>query len=105
MSRFNIRSLSSPPPFVPPTAPVDKKPNAYAAMKSGSGLPVRNVIVPLGGSEEPTKRGRPSKDELRKQKLALSDAHIATFVEAKPTRAKLRTFIEERIKQLEEEKR
>jgi hypothetical protein len=102
MSRFNIRSLSSPPPSVAPIAPVDKKPNAYAAMKSGTGPPVRNVIVM---SEEPTKRGRPSKDELRKQKLALSDAHIATFVEAKPTRAKLRTFIEERIKQLEEEKR
>ena len=88
-------------------APVDKKPNAYAAMKSGTGLhaAIASNVVVMEGAEGAKKRGRPSKEELRKQKLALADAHIAIFVEAKPTRAKLRTFMEERIRQLEEEKR
>jgi hypothetical protein len=54
---------------------------------------------------EEKKKGRPSKDELRKAKMAAASTEIAALLEGKHNRSKVRTYFENRIMVLEEEKR
>lgn len=95
MSRFNVREIIAPPP-PPPHVIHDKKPSAYSAMKHG-GPPVH--------VEEPKKKGRPSKEDVRKHKLSMADAGIQMLVETKPTRNRIREYFQSRIEELDEEKR
>jgi flagellar motor component MotA len=101
MSRFNIRPIgvtAEPPPPLPPSG---KLASAYRSMKGGN-----EVISPVVSHVEPEKKkGRPSKEEVRRHKLAMSDTHIQLLVEDKPTRNKIRDYMEHRIMELEEEKR
>jgi hypothetical protein len=85
----------------------NKAPNAYAAMKHGTGAPPPSVIGTsiTHVSEEPAKKGRPSKDEIRKRKMAAASAGIAALLASKHTRAKVRDYFESRIMALDEEKR
>jgi len=99
MSRFNIRAITT-EAIIPPA--VTGKPSAYSAMKHGTSVPTNTVIMP---TEEPKKKGRPSKEEARKHKLQLADAGIQMLVENKPTRNKIREYFQTRIEQLDEEKR
>jgi ribosomal protein L12E/L44/L45/RPP1/RPP2 len=55
--------------------------------------------------EEKKKGGRPSKEELRRHKLAMASAGIASLMEAKPTKKKIHEYMEKRILELEMEKR
>jgi hypothetical protein len=55
--------------------------------------------------EEKKKGGRPSKEELRRHKLAMASAGIALLIEAKPTKKKIHEYMEKRILELEMEKR
>jgi hypothetical protein len=104
MSRFNIRQISA--PVVAAPAPVaDKKPSAYSAMKHGTSIPMMNTITMIPAEEETKKKGRPSKDDIRKHKLAMASDQIAVLVESKPTRNKIRDFLSSRITQLDDEKR
>lgn len=103
MSRFNVRPITE---IAPPAAPMiqNKKPSAYAAMNRSSAPPVisstsGNVVV------EPAKRGRPSKDDVRRQKMDLANAAIAALVSDKPTRNKIRDYMTKRIAVLNDEKR
>ena len=57
-----------------------------------------NVVV------EP-KKGRLTKDDIRRQKLDLADAAIVALVSHKPTKAKIREYFEGRIAHLNAEKR
>jgi len=101
MNRFNVRPLALIPPL-PETIPHDKKPSAYHAMKHGIttvSAPIEKPVV-----EEP-KKGRPSKEEIRKRKLDMASNAISALVESKPTKAKIRSHIESRIAELDEEKR
>jgi hypothetical protein len=81
----------------------NKAPNAYAAMKHGTGHAPPSVISHV--VEEPAKKGRPSKDEIRKRKMAAASAGIAALLAGKHTRAKVRDYFESRIMALDEEKR
>jgi hypothetical protein len=54
---------------------------------------------------EEKKKGRPSKDELRKAKMAAASAEIAALLGDKHNRSKVRKYFEDRIMVLEEEKR
>jgi hypothetical protein len=63
------------------------------------------VVMTMEPLKEKNKGGRPSKEELRKRKLALASAGIAALVGNKPTRAKIRDYLESRIMELDEEKR
>ena len=107
MSRFNVRAVA------PPTIPLqpmiaNKAPNAYAAMKHGTALPPPSImgstITHIGDGPE-KKKGRPSKEEIRKRKLATASAGIAALMASKHTRAKVRDYFENRIMALDEEKR
>jgi hypothetical protein len=82
----------------------NKKPSAYAAMGKPSSAP---VISPTTGNVvvEPAKRGRPSKEDVRRQKMDLASAAIAHLCSDKPTRNKVREYITNRIAHLNEEKR
>lgn len=51
------------------------------------------------------KKGRPSKDEMRKAKMAAASEEISALLGAKHNRSKVRTYFENRIMVLEEEKR
>ena len=99
MSRFNIRSISAPSVAPPPTI-ADKKPSAYNAMKHGTVTPVAVPTV----TEEPKKKGRPSKEEVRRHKMAMASAGIALLISNKPTRNKIRNYMQSRIESLDEEK-
>lgn len=103
MSRFNVRPTFA-PPAIPPSVPHDKRPSAYDAMKGRAS----NVVVMAEAPhvEDPKRgKGRPSKEEVRKRKLALASASIASLVSSKPTKAKIQEYMENRIMELDEEKR
>jgi len=103
MSRFNVRALTVAAPPAPPPPPSGKQPSAYAAMRNGTG---HDVISHVPASPEPVKKkGRPSKDEIRRHKLAMADDSVQLLVEDKPTRNKIRDYIEHRILELDMEKR
>ena len=96
MQRFNVRPIPAPTP--PPLPPPSK--SAYAAMHAGPAAPslITHVI-------EEKKKGRPSKDEMRKAKMAAASTEIAALLGGKHNRSKVRTYFENRITVLEEEKR
>lgn len=102
MSRFNVRTVA--PPTIP-VAPLilNKAPSAYAALKHGHIAPA--PVVTHVEEAPAKKKGRPSKDEIRKRRLELASAGIAALVSAKPTRAKISEYFENRIMELDEEKR
>jgi hypothetical protein len=83
----------------------DKKPSAYAAMKDGT--TVSHVYSEEIGAEPEEKRGkgRPSKEESRKKKMALASAMIGILVNSKPTKAKMEEYFLKRITELDAEKR
>lgn len=102
MSRFNVRALTVAAP--PPPPPPSSSKSAYSAMKHGTG---HDVIthVPATAPEPAKKKGRPSKDEIRRHKLAMAEESVQLLVEDKPTRNKIRDYIEHRILELDMEKR
>ena len=108
MERFNVRPINV---VVQPTAPppMNKAPSAYSAMKHGTSHPASvssAISVPsTEHSSSGAKKGRPSKDELRRRKLDLADAGIQVLLVSKPNKAKIREYIQNRILQLDEEKR
>jgi hypothetical protein len=105
MSKFNVRPISV-AVAVAPAPPSDKKPSAYSAMKHGS--PAHSVSAVAAMDDEEVggrKRGRPSKDELRRRRLDMAHATIQVLMVAKPNRAKIREYIQNRIMGLDEEKR
>lgn len=107
MSRFNVRPISE-PVAAPIYVPKDKQPSAYDAMKhrSGKAAPFVSSVSPAGNVlVEPVKKGRPTKDDLRRQKMDMASAAIALLVESKPTKAKIREYMAARIVQLNLEKR
>jgi len=111
MSRFNVRAIHSPIPE-PIHVPSDKKPSAYSAFKGrdtnsavASAPVMSSVAVSESRSERRTGGGRPTKDELRRRKLDLADASIQVLMVAKPNRAKIREYIQNRILALDIEKR
>lgn len=99
MSRFNVRPITVPPP---PVAPIiaNKAPNAYRAANGGS-----SASAPVVAATDEKKKGRPSKDELRRHKMAMASAGIALLVGDKPTKNKVHKYFEARIATLDEEKR
>lgn len=107
MSKFNVRPISV-AVAVAPAPPSDKKPSAYSAMKHGA-APMRSVSAAAAAMDDEEvggrKRGRPSKDELRKRRLDLAHATIQVLMVAKPNRAKIREYIQNRILELDEENR
>ena len=109
MPKFNVRAIpvhTGPAP--PPPVPADKKPSAYKALKHGE---TNVVVMPglsgLGGGEEIRRAagGRPTKEDARKHKMAMASTAIAALLESKPSKAKIREYMEARIVQLTEEKR
>lgn len=105
MSRFNVRAISETAP--PPPPPIqNKQPSAYAAMSKKGGAGSAPVISPSTGNVvvEP-KKGKPTKDDIRRQKMDLADAAVVALVSNKPTRAKIREYFEGRIATLNAEKR
>ena len=105
MSRFNVRPISV---VAPPPLPEirDKKPSAYAAMMASGGAGTAPTISPSTGNVVvEAKKGRLTKDDLRRQKMDLADAAIVALVNNKPTKAKIREYFMERISKLNEEKR
>lgn len=106
MSRFNVRAITE-PVAAPVVVPHDKRPSAYNAMKHGGAGHAPPIISPTSGHviTEPVKRGRPSKEDLRRQKMDMASAAIATLLSDKPNRSKVRAYMEARIAQLNAEKR
>jgi len=106
MSKFNVRPISVAIPIAP-APPSDKKPSAYSAMKHGG--PAHSVSAAAAAMDDEEvggrKRGRPSKDELRRRRLDMAHATIQVLMVAKPNRAKIREYIQNRIMELDEVKR
>jgi hypothetical protein len=101
MSRFNVREITVMAPPLPPTIH-DKKPSAYAAMRDGPSV-ISHVETPMG-VEEKRGKGRPSKDEMRRKKLAMASASIGVLVNSKPTKAKIEEYMRNRMDELDLEK-
>lgn len=95
----------APPP--PPPAPIpNKQPSAYGAMmKRTGGAGHAPVSSPPPGTAEAVKKGRPTKDDIRRQKMDQASAAIVALLSNKPTKNKVREYMTGRIAQLNEEKR
>lgn len=104
MSRFNVRPIGVAAAPTAPPPPPDKKPSAYAAMKGSGSASVASMAMPEGPSGSKSS-GRMTKDDVRRHKMDLADARIQVLVTMKPTRAKIRDYIESRIMELDEQKR
>jgi len=105
MSRFNVRPIGGAGAPVAPPPPSDKKPSAYSAMKESGSASVASMVMPASGPIESKRTGRMTKDDARKHKMDLADARIQVLVTMKPTRAKIRDYIQSRIMELDDEKR
>jgi hypothetical protein len=81
----------------------DKKPSAYSAMKHGETISHSSYSAPSG--DEPVKKGRPSKEDARKHKIAMASAAIAMLMSGKPKKADIRDYIAKRVATLDEEKK
>jgi hypothetical protein len=105
MSRFNVRAITEAAPAPLPAPIQNKQPSAYAAMnKKGAGS-APSISSSTGNVVIEPKKGRPTKDDLRRQKMDLADAAIIALVSHKPTKAKIREYFEGRIAVLNAEKR
>lgn len=105
MSRFNVRAITEAVPPLPPPIQ-NKKPSAYDAMRRG-GAGHAPASSPTTGAvmAEAAKKGRLTKDDVRRQKMDLADAAIVALVSNKPTRNKIREYMTGRIAILNAEKR
>jgi hypothetical protein len=74
-----------------------KLPSAYSRGSTSAPPSVRE--------DEPAKKGRPSKEEARRHKMAMASEAIAALCSDKPTRNKVRKYFEGRVMELDEEKR
>ena len=105
MSRFNVRAITETAAPLPPPIQ-NKQPSAYGAMmKRAGGAGHAPVSSAAPGTAEATKKGRPTKDDMRRQKMDQASAAIVALLSNKPTKNKVREYITGRIAQLNEEKR
>lgn len=74
-------------------------------MKRAGGAGHAPVVSPTSGMVEAVKKGRPTKDDIRRQKMDQASAAIVALLNNKPTKNKVREYITGRIAQLNEEKR
>jgi len=103
MSRFNVRAITEAAPAPPPAPIQGKQPSAYGAMMKRAGG--AGHASPASGTAEAVKKGRPTKDDIRRQKMDQASAAIVALLNNKPTKNKVREYITGRIAQLNEEKR
>lgn len=79
-------------------------------MNSSRGTPdvishVGTAVTAVAPVEEKKKGGRPSKEDIRRHKLAMASAGITILMSSKPTKKKIHEYMEKRILELEMEKR
>jgi len=74
-------------------------------MKRAGGAGHAPVSSAAPGTAEAAKKGRPTKDDIRRQKMDQASAAIVALLSNKPTKNKVREYITGRIAQLNEEKR
>ena len=97
MRPISVASLPTPAPTIS-----GKLPSAFAKYESSSSSAAATPVIE---TKEPVKKGRPSKEEMRRHKMDMASEAIAALCSDKPTRAAVRTYMESRIKELDEEKR
>jgi len=102
MSRFNVRAIGAAPPPPDPYIPAGKSPSAYRVMHGGTISDPSPVISTT--KDEPKKKGRPKKEDLRKEALMHSAEHVRTLMSGKHTKAKVIEYFEGRIAMLNAEK-
>ena len=74
-------------------------------MKRAGGAGHAPVSSAASGTAEAVKKGRPTKDDIRRQKMDQASAAIVALLSNKPTKNKVREYMTGRIAQLNEEKR
>lgn len=102
MSKFNVRVIGATPPPPAPYTPVGKAPSAYRVMMGGTISEPSPVVSTT--KEEPKRKGRPKKEDLRKEALMNSAEHVRTLMSGKHTKAKVMEYFEGRIAMLNTEK-
>jgi hypothetical protein len=60
-------------------------------------------VAMVGDSAAPKKKGRPNLKEAKKQVRKAQMSALDLFIESKPTKAKVRDYLEARIQQLKDE--
>lgn len=61
------------------------------------------AVAMVGGEVEKKARGRPNMKEAKKQVRKAQMSALDTFIESKPTKNKVREYLEMRIKQLKDD--
>ena len=74
-------------------------------MKRAGGAGHAPVSSAASGTAEAVKKGLPTKDDIRRQKMDMASAAIVALLSNKPTKNKVREYMTGRIAQLNEEKR
>ena len=104
MSRFNLRPISA-PVAIPPPVIQDKKPSAYAAMNAHKQGDVISHVSLVAEPIVAKKRGRPSKQEVKKKRLEMASQAIGMLIVSKPTKGKVCDYMAQRVMELDEEKK
>jgi hypothetical protein len=84
-----------------PSAVLAARPiGAAPGVAAGKGC-VRDVIELVEGDNPKKKAGRPSKKEKAREARATASENIAALLDSEPSKADIRKYFEERIKELE----
>ena len=86
------------------SAPKTEKPRTLfipiAPPAPPAGRPTNTVVYPTERPTEPKKKGRPSKEEKKREQLAKASAGIASLVMSKPKKKDIVAYIHSRIAEL-----
>ena len=83
-----------------PSTSAPKRSEPVPVTKKEMDKPPKVAVATTG---EPKKKGRPNLKEAKKQVRKAQMSALDMFIESKPTKAKVREYLEARIKQLKED--
>jgi hypothetical protein len=83
-----------------PSTSAPKRAEPMPVTKKEMEKPPKPAMV---GETAPKKKGRPNMKEAKKQVRKAQMSSLDMFIESKPTKAKVRDYLEARVKQLKED--
>ena len=85
-----------------PSTSAPRRDDPMPVTKKEMSKPPKVAMAGAGAGEAPKKKGRPNLKEAKRQVRKAHMSSLDMFIESKPTKAKVRDYLEDRVKQLKE---